>query len=570
MSAERPLNVVLCWHMHQPQYKNLTSGEYQLPWTYLHATKDYVDMAALLERNPGARAVVNFAPILLEQLSDYAQEIRDALTRGAAIRDPLLAALANPALPVRADERIILIDQCLRANEARLINRFAPYRLLADMAGVMSKNTDYLRYLDEQYLFDILVWYHIAWMGETVHRGDDRIKRLIAKGSGFSFHDRRQLLEIIGELLGSVIGRYRTLAERGQVELSMNPYAHPITPLLLNMQCAREAMTGVHLPSVDGYTDGEARARWHVERGLEVFREHFGHRPRGCWPAEGGLSTAMMAVLDAYDFHWTASGEDVLRNSLEYLGRSEEIKTAHGLYKPYRVGDATPACFFRDDGLSDLIGFTYADWHGDDAAADLVQHLENIAAACHDRSNQVVSVIMDGENAWEHYPNNGYYFLNALYQKLTAHPDLELTTFSDCLDRGIGVDHLSSLVAGSWVYGTFSTWIGDLDKNRAWEMLVDAKRAFDAAVRSGRLDDTQRFEAERQLAVCEGSDWFWWFGDYNPEETVSDFERLFRMHLSNLYQMLGVEPPEYLSHVMAHGGGRPEHGGTMRRGHQGS
>ena len=71
MDSPARLPVVLLWHMHQPQYRDALSGEYVLPWTYLHAIKDYTDMAAHLEENPAARAVVNFTPVLLDQLDEY-------------------------------------------------------------------------------------------------------------------------------------------------------------------------------------------------------------------------------------------------------------------------------------------------------------------------------------------------------------------------------------------------------------------------------------------------------------------------------------------------------------------
>ncbi len=226
------------------------------------------------------------------------------------------------------------------------------------------------------------------------------------------------------------------------------------------------------------------------------------------------------------------------------------------------------ACFFRDDGLSDLIGFEYSNWHADDAIANLVHHLENIADACQDNPGSIVSIILDGENAWEYYPENGYYFLDALYEKISAHPKLNLTTYKDYLSKKPQISNLDTLVAGSWVYGTFSTWIGDADKNRAWDMLGDAKHAFDHAVSQKIIQGERLLKAEKQLAVCEGSDWFWWFGDYNPADTVSDFEHLFRLNLSILYTLINQEAPEYLSQTFTHGSGAPAMGGVMRPGQQ--
>jgi alpha-amylase/alpha-mannosidase (GH57 family) len=194
-----------------------------------------------------------------------------------------------------------------------------------------------------------------------------------------------------------------------------------------------------------------------------------------------------------------------------------------------------------------------------------VHELEQIAADATEDS--VVSIILDGENAWEYYPENGYYFLDALYRKLSAHSTLELTTFSRVLQRAdLQRVALPQLVPGSWVYGTFSTWIGDRDKNRGWDLLCAAKRTYDRVLASGVLTELQREQATLQLAACEGSDWFWWFGDYNPAAAVSDFERLFRCHLGNLYRILGEPLPDELSHSVSRGGGNPERGGVMLHG----
>ena len=568
MSAKPRLKLVLCWHMHQPQYSDLITGEYQLPWTYLHGIKDYVDMAAHLEAVPDARAVVNFAPILLEQIADYAAQIHSFLREGKTIRDPLLAALATPALPEGRSQRLALVHACLRAHPERMIGRFPAYQKLAEMAQWFEQHPDNMYYVNDQFLVDLLVWYHLAWMGETVRRADRRIQLLQDKAACYALHDRRTLLEIIGELLSGIIDRYGNLAERGQVELSVSPYAHPIVPLLLDLGSAREAMPEAHLPQLDRYPGGVERARWQVEEGIATFEQYFGFRPSGCWPSEGAVSAPALQLLEEYGFQWVATGETVLRNSVKRAGLAAEAEVGEAVCRPYRLADGKLACFFRDDGLSDGIGFTYSDWHADDAVANFIHHLENIAAACQDMTDPVVPIILDGENAWEHYPENGYYFLSTLYEQLAAHPDLIMTTFGDYLAANGEVEPLTEMVGGSWVYGTYSTWIGDKDKNRGWDMLGDAKKVYDQAVADAHLDGDQLLVARHQLSICEGSDWFWWFGDYNPEDTVSDFECLFRLHLANLYRLLGLAPPAYLAESFTHGQGRPEHGGTMRHGKQ--
>jgi alpha-amylase/alpha-mannosidase (GH57 family) len=401
-------------------------------------------------------------------------------------------------------------------------------------------------------------------MGETVRRDDIRVKQLMKKSRIYSIHDRRMLLELMAELISGVIGRYRKLAESGRIELSMTPYAHPIVPLLLDIESAHEAMPNAALPIVRKYPDGRGRSEWHMRKGLETFQHYFGFVPQGCWPSEGSVSAETVELISSMGMRWLASGETVLRNSLLRSG----VEANGCIHTPYRLGDHPARCFFRDDGLSDLVGFKYSEWHADDAVANLIHHLENIAEACKQQEGSIVSIILDGENAWEYYPENGYYFLSALYEKLVAHPQINLTTYSDYLDQYDVPRPLGKLVAGSWVYGTFSTWIGDEDKNRAWDMLADAKQMYDRVMASGRLSEDDARRAELQLAICEGSDWFWWFGDYNPADSVTSFDEQYRLHLSNLYSLMGEEPPEYLSHAFSHGSGSPAMGGVMLPGKQ--
>lgn len=558
------LKVVFCWHMHQPYYKGPEQADYHLPWVYLHGIKDYSDMAAHLENHPDARSVVNFAPVLLEQIEDYSGQIKAWLLKGEPIRDRILSALGGPKLPLEAEARKSLIAACLRANEQHLIKRFKPYAELAAEAREALEQERKLLYLSDQFLIDLLVWYHLAWVGECTRIHNDAIKTLQKKAYNFDDADRKELVRLIGETLGNLMSRYRMLAEEGRVELSVTPYAHPIIPLLLDMNSAREAMPHIEMPQLLEYPGGEERARWHVRTGIEVFERHFGFRPEGCWPSEGSISDATIRILEEEGFKWAATGQQVLSNSLQANGHHDLPN--NWVHTPYRLDDNHLNIFFRDDGLSDLIGFTYGDWHSEDAVGDLLNHLETIANDTQGNPNAVVSIIMDGENAWEYYPENASYFLNTLYNRLVDNPRIELTTFSEVQKKQHEpAPSLKRIIAGSWVYGTFSTWIGDTDKNRAWDMLGDAKKAYDQALAVKSFSESQKQVLQRQLAICEGSDWFWWFGDYNPKDSVSDFERLFRLQLTHLYELLGEPAPEYLSQVFAVGSGDPSLGGTMRK-----
>ncbi len=575
MSTERPgdgrrprLAVAILWHMHQPQYRDALSGEYVLPWTYLHAIKDYVDMAAHLEQLPSARAVVNFTPVLLEQIADYAARIAAHLSHGAPLGDPVLACLGDEPLPTEPERRLALLRALVRANHERLIARHPPFAAAAAIAREVA-TPERIAWASDALLHDLATWYHLAWLGETVRRSDARVAALERTAQGFGQAQRRALLGIIGELVAGVLPRYRALAASGRVELSVTPYAHPILPLLFDLHSARETQPAAELPRHRAYPGGADRAAWHIAEAVRVFREHFGFAPVGCWPAEGAVNTESLALLDAAGFRWAATSANVLRASL-----GERADDPRAYDRPWRIADGALRCFFRQDHLSDAIGFEYARWHGDHAAAHLASQLGALA----DRwlaedtaglAERLVLIALDGENAWEYYPENGYWFLRAMYTALASDARLELVTLADFCARGAPAQSLPHVTAGSWVHGTLSTWIGDAAKNAAWDLLCEAKLAFDATLASGRLDGAARRAAERQLALCESSDWFWWFGDYNPAEAVRQFDELYRRQLATLYRLLGLAPPAALALPLCERRGdfgrAVEAGGVMRR-----
>ena len=565
--------------MHQPDYRNRVTGEFELPWTYLHAIKDYTDMAYHLEQHPEMRAVVNLVPSLLDQLEDYCQQYASG-----QMRDPLLSMLAVADLhSLSVAQRNHILDSCFNSNHHNMIAPFPAYKLLHEMFTLLGEASELQAgYLSVQYLGDLLVWYHLAWMGESVRRNNELVPRLMAKGCLFDFEDRKQLFELIGELIAGIIPRYRKLQEDGKVELSTTPHYHPIMPLLLDFESAHEAMPDAPLPKTLKYPGGMERSNAHTASALENYRRHFGRAPRGMWPGEGGISLPAAGVLAAHGCGWTASGETVLFNSLRRIHGEHMPDRTRYLYRPYRCltekGDIF--CFFRDDRLSDKIGFEYTKWHGRDAVNDFIHSLEGIRQRSDPDRDPVVSVILDGENAWEHYPYNGFYFLSELYDALQHHPYIRTTTFAECVrdisakpvaenePQRIVVEEgrLPAMVAGSWVYGTFSTWIGMAEKNHAWDLLCAAKTSYDRVINSGRLSDEEKASATQQLGICEGSDWFWWFGDYNPGLSVRSFDRLYRLNLENLYHLLKLPAPVDLQHPISAGGGHAEGGGTMRRG----
>ncbi len=568
---KKPVDLVFLWHMHQPDYRDYSSGDFVLPWTYLHAIKDYTDMAYHLERHPNVRLVVNFVPVLLDQLDDYSSQFLDY-----QLRDPLLRLLAHHAPnDFNADERLLVLNACFRSDHTKMISPYPAYKRLWELyKQLQGAGGTVLDYLSGQYLSDLLMWYHLAWCGESVRREYVLVARLMSQAEGFTYEDRKQLFDLIGELIAGIIPRYRKLVESGQIEISATPHFHPLAPLLIDFASAREAMPDAPLPNFPQYPKGRSRVTAHVQSAKKSHLSRFGTEPQGMWPAEGSVSVETLEVLRAEGCRWTASGEGVLVNSLRQTEHSVPERSQY-LYRPYRLGKLGDElqCFFRDDRLSDLIGFEYSRWHGKDAAHHFVAQIENIARHAPEDETPIVSVILDGENAWEYYPYNGYYFLEELYSALESHPQIRMTTYRDYLQQSATraatdrayTRELADIVAGSWVYGNFSTWIGSPDKNRAWDLLCVAKQSFDMVMTSGRLSPDEQAAAERQLCSCESSDWFWWFGDYNPSTSVSSFDRLFRHNLTELYRLLKLPPPQNLAEPISQGSGTPEAGGTMRR-----
>jgi alpha-amylase/alpha-mannosidase (GH57 family) len=549
----RELDLVFLWHMHQPDYRNHGSGDFVLPWTYLHGLKDYSDMASHLERHPLIHAVVNFVPVLLEQLEDYAAQFESG-----CFRDPLLRLLAAPDMSAIGDEdRRLLLDTCLRSDHATMMAPHPHYRHLHDLHLLVSaRNGSGENYLSGQYFADLITWYHLSWLGESVRRLHPLPAELTARGKGYEFGHRQRLIALIGEVLRSLIPRYRALADSGQIELSTTPGTHPLSPLMLDFRCALDARPDTLLPCAVAYPGGRSRVAAHMHHAMATHERLFGRRPTGIWPAEGAVSTAFVQQLAFSGCRWAAAGEGVLRNS----PGGHAADSDHAACRAWTLDGASGlTLFFRADRLSDLIGFEYSSWNSRDAAGHFVQQLEAILEAGSADERPLVSVILDGENAWEHYPDNACGFFEDLYSLLESNPVIRTTTYAALLDRQppIGRATLPRLCAGSWVHGSLDTWIGDPDKNRAWDLLCEAKQSYDRVLASGRLAPDDAALAERQLAACESADWFWWLGGGNPSPAATDFDALFRSNLRRLYRLLKRPAPAELTRPITRRRHRP-------------
>jgi len=542
------LRVVLCWHLHQPCYRDLTSGEFVLPWAYLHGLRDYGELIHHLEAVPGATGVVSVSPLLLEQLHAYIAALAAWLNTGRTIPDRLLAALADGA-PADPADWAFLVRLCLAAGPERAS---AAPRLGALLkrarrwsAGISSgiRPAAATDAWDAADLEDLVVWCHLRWCGESLRRGDPRIAALAGRDGAFSAADRRTLVAAIYDALGGLMPRLRRLLGNGQVELAVSPWGHALMPLMLDFGAARASDPAAQLPEAAAYPGGIGRARWHVARAVQAFTHTFGVRPGGCWPAEGALDAGTARLLENFGFAWCASGEDVLRSTLEQ-GIAELDPAA--VHRPWRVAGDRLSCFFADAELAARLATESPGEDGRAIAADIVARLGDFASSYAGDPARVVSIIVSGEQPWEAVGEGGRVCLPALVRMISDHPALELTTFSAALAAAPQRPALARIAPGSARSGAFRDWIGSPAKNRVWDLLCEAKRVFDQVVVEGSLEEARQLAVEQQLGVLESSDWAACFDADRGEERVASVDALYRRHLCNLYALLGEAAPSDL------------------------
>ncbi|NTW87990.1 MAG: glycoside hydrolase, partial [Desulfobulbaceae bacterium] len=542
MPHTQPLDVVIVWHMHQPYYKDPLKNEYALPWTYLHGIKDYFDMPAIVEDTPGAKAVFNLVPSLIEQLLEYAS---------ASAVDPFLEKGKAAPADLSHDDRVFLLENFFSANRQNMIEPSRRYLELLYMAGEGKPGSasERVKHFTEQDLLDLQVWFFLAWTGEAARRRYPIFADLVAKGENFTAADKEQLFATQLELLQAIIPLYRRLHAEGRIELSVTPYYHPIMPLLCDLKIAQTAMPRVNLPTAGFRHPEDARAQ--ILRGINYFREIFGFTPTGMWPSEGSVSNETLTIIAGSGIRWVATDEEILEKSMDGgLGAGKER-----LYRPWRYSSSQGeiGAFFRDHQLSDLIGFTYSQWDAPRAVADLCGRLKAIKTRL-GGEGRVVPIILDGENAWEYYPNNAYNFLQGMYKGIAESASLRLATCSEVLKETRFDGRLHTIFPGSWINGNYGIWIGHPEENLAWDLVAKARHTavstnqlVAAAFESGEPSTDATAEMIcRSLYAAEGSDWFWWYGDDHFSPHSDRFDRLFRQHLMNVYRLLGQDPPREL------------------------
>ncbi|MDD5500403.1 MAG: glycoside hydrolase family 57 protein [Candidatus Omnitrophica bacterium] len=508
------LYLAFIFHMHQPYYKNLLTRESNLPWVRLHGVKDYLDMVQILEKFPQIKQTFNVVPSLFEQIEDY---------NNNQVKDKFTLLTEKPAARLDKQDREFILQNFFSINRDKVIATFPRYYELyfKKQRGEEFSVQDYL---------DLQIYFNLAWIDPSFRSGMPELRRICAKERFYCEEDKRIVLDSQISILKKIIPAYRLFKERGQIEISVTPYYHPILPLLYNTNIAREANKKTILPKkVFNYPPD---AKEQIDSAVEFYRQRFGAPPEGMWPSEEAVSEHILPFIADSGIKWIVTDEAILFKSLKLKKRKSGL-----LYQPHilKRDESELHIVFRDRNLSDLIGFNYHNMKEADAVNDFMGHLENIHKAFKNE-DILVTIAMDGENAWEFFRNDGHDFLELFYQRISECGFVKTTTVSEYLKKNPPKNKIKRLAAGSWIYGEFGKWIGNPEKVKCWEWLADARAALEKA--ENPLDSL----ALKQMRVLEGSDWFWWAG----EDPDGSFDRLFRLHLSNFYKIIKKEPPGYL------------------------
>lgn len=536
MMTNSPLYIAFLWHMHQPFYRDPVTGVYRLPWVRLHGTKDYLDMVEILTDFPHIRQTFNFTPSLLEQIIGY--------TENHAI-DRHLELTLKKASDLDMDDRAFILENFYLANWDNMIKPFPRYYELLLKRGFHLVKGDLMRmakYFSTNDFLDLQVLFNLCWIDPLFRKKDPVLNALADKQRKYTEEDKNLLISRQLSILKEIIPRYKEMVKKGQVEISLSPFYHPILPLLCDTNNAKIAMPTVRLPQKRFSHPEDAKKQ--LKMGLDYFEGLFSYRPVGMWPSEGAVSEEVVKIAGKEGIKWMGTDEDILSNSLNKRLRdsSGNIIEPENLYRPYMFDNVS--LIFRDRHLSDLIGFVYHKWDSKKAAEDLLNKFLTLQASLPKDKPHLLSIILDGENAWEHYKNDGHDFLRYLYEGLSKEERLKTVRVSEYIEEYGSGEPLGKLYAGSWINANYGIWIGHEEDNRAWDYLSDTRNDLELFQKLNPEKDVS--EAWKAIYIAEGSDWNWWYGDEHTTETQRDFDELFRLNLIKVYKEMGKEVPQHL------------------------
>ncbi|MGQ9819558.1 MAG: glycoside hydrolase family 57 protein [Candidatus Kapaibacteriales bacterium] len=524
----KPVKLAFLWHQHQPYYKK--DNEFILPWVRFHAVKDYLDLLLLLDEFPLIKQNFNLVPSLLLQINEYIS---------GEVQDRVQILSSKHPTELSLEEKKEILSQFFICNYDNLIKPNPRYLELYQKA----KNFDFaLENFNDHDWLDLQVWYNLTWIG-NISRTKSPFQRFFIKGEAFTQEEKILLLSEQRKLMAEIIPTLQRLYNLNQIEISVSSFYHPILPLLIDNYIAKESNPNLQLEIIPfRYTDD---AKLQVSMGKQYVQRYLNIDLNGYWPSEGALSTAALLLISEEGFKWTATDPKLLFKTLP------EVKPSSQFF-PYLFSSEGKEIwvFFRDIGLSDAIGFTYQKWDTEDAVEDFISRVLKIRQQIISDFGEgaldfaCISVVLDGENCWEFYKENGIPFLRSLYQRISNEPLIKTVTFSESLPNNPNYTfRIEKIAPGSWINASFDTWIGQPQKQVAWDWLAKVRGIIEKFKTNYEIYQ----KALQMIMIAEGSDWFWWYGDDNFAPNKKDFDALFRWYLQKILEVVGEPVPQELN-----------------------
>ena len=533
MSQTKKLSIAFYWHMHQPVYQLTSEGDYLMPWVRLHAVKDYLDMVLQIKKFKNLKLNFNIVPVLLDSLIDYGENDMHDIHSRLTIKD---------INELTSDDKEFIINNFFDANYHSMILPSPEYNRL--FQRYQSANEYNINLFSNQEYSDLMALFNLAWFDPIYKNMYPELKSLIKKKKNYTLDDRKKIIEIQRDIIRQIIPTYKKYISEGKIEVTTSPYYHPILPILLDIKSVVKSKDE-NLPD---NLQTEQDAKLQTKMALDRIEELFGKRPKGIWPSEQCIDSNVMHMLKELGVKWTIADEGILSDSIKFEFARDfrgYMEDPYHLLKTYSHKGID--IIFRDGLIPNLIGFEYPNHPPEAVANDLYDRIKVAQGKLLSSpdENHLLTIAMDGENCWENYKEDGNTFLSTLYSLIEQDPTLETVLISDYIENDKQKKQLNKISAGSWVNRNFKLWIDEPLKNLAWKYLKQVKDDFSNYIKKNPLNPNIE-AARRELFICEGSDWFWWYGEPNDSGKDNIFDYIFREHLKNIYRYLGLQEPDYL------------------------
>ena len=538
ISQSKKLSIAFYWHMHQPVYQLSPTGDFLMPWVRLHAVKDYLDMALWAKKFDKLKLNFNFVPVLINAIINYgeneAHDIHSRLT-------------ITPQDELTNEDKIFILNNFFDANYQTMILANPEYHRLYQI--VQSSGTEDTTIFSNQEYADLMALFNLAWIDPSFKTSNSELKKLVKKGKNYTLEDRIAIIQIQRDIIRKIIPTIRKLIEKNKIEITTSPYYHPILPILLDYKNIKKNSSPAN-DLQDLKTDLDAKMQ--TKMALDRIEEVFGKRPRGVWPSEQCVSAKTLEMLSSLGVEWSLSDEGILANSINFEFEHDfkgYIKEPYHLLKTYKYKTSTSdlKMVFRESTIPNLIGFEYQNHNPIATSNDLYDRIKVLQSKILSSpdNEHLLTIALDGENCWENYLEDGASFLKTLYTLITEDDSLETVLLSDYLEKTKEDKLLPKIASGSWINRNFKLWIDEPVKDIAWTYLKRVRQDFANFVKREPLNPNIEL-ARRELFICEGSDWFWWYGEPNDSGRDNIFDFLFRTHLKNVYRYLDLDTPKYL------------------------